>query len=78
MRFNPQNVINLLSAVFSAFSEDFSERFLITSEELIMEKKLEDILKEIYEDWCEIEKEESFGFFKFIWRTRSRRNRTCR
>jgi len=75
MRFNPQNVIILLSAVFNAL--DFPEN-PITSEELIMEEKLEDMLKEIYEDWCEIEEEEIIKFLKFIWHTRSRRNRTCR
>jgi len=52
MRFNPRNVIILLSAVFSAL--DFPKS-PITSEELIMEEKLEDMLKEIYEIRCEIE-----------------------
>jgi len=47
MRFNlPPNVIILLSVVFSAL--DFPES-PITSEELIMEEKLEDMLKEIYQ-----------------------------
>jgi len=47
MRFNPRNVIILqISAVFSAL--DFPESF-ITSEEF-MEEKLENMLKEIYED----------------------------
>jgi len=59
MRFNPRNVIILLSAVFSAL--DFPESS-ITSEEFIMEEKLEDMLKEIYEDRCEIEEEESLDF----------------
>jgi len=36
------------------------------SEELIIEEKLEDMLKEIYKDRCEIEEEESLDFFKFI------------
>jgi len=34
----------------------------ITAEKLIMEEKLEDMLKEIYEDRCEIEKKESSDF----------------
>jgi len=59
MWFNPQNVIILLSAVFSAL--DFPES-PITSEELIMEEKLKDMLKEIYEDRCKIEEEESLNF----------------
>jgi len=61
MRF-PRNVIILLSAIFSALNFPESP---ITSEEFIMEEKLEDMLKEIYEDRCEIE-EESLDFFKFI------------
>jgi len=44
MRFNPRNVIILLSAVFSAL--DFPES-LITSEEIIMKEKLEDIKRNI-------------------------------
>jgi len=47
MRFNPRNVIILLSTVlFSAL--DFPES-PITSEELIMKEKLK-VLKEIYEN----------------------------
>jgi len=34
----------------------------ITSEEFIIKKKLEDILKEIYEDRCKIEEEELLDF----------------
>jgi len=59
MRFNPRNVIILLSVVFSAL--DFPES-PITSEKLITEQKLEDMLKEIYEDQCEIEEEKSLDF----------------
>jgi len=59
MRFNLRNVIILLSAEFSVL--DFPES-PITSEELIIEKKLEDMLKEIYKNRCEIEEEESLDF----------------
>jgi len=34
----------------------------ITSEKFIMEEKLKDMLKEIYEDRCEIEEEKSLDF----------------
>jgi len=63
MQFNPQNVVILLSAVFSAL--DFPESS-ITSKELIMEEKLEDMLKEIYEDWCEIWCEKRKNHWTFL------------
>jgi len=59
MRFNPRNVIILLSTVFSAL--DFPES-PITSEKLIIEEKLEDMLKEIYEDRYEIKEKKSLNF----------------
>jgi len=38
----------------------------ITSEELIMEEKLEDVLKEIYKDRCEIEEKASLDFLNLF------------
>jgi len=55
MRFNPRNVIILLSTVFSAL--DFPKSPIML-EELIIEEKLEDMFKKIYEDRCEIEEKE--------------------
>jgi len=68
-------IIILLSAVLSAL--DFPES-PITSEELIMEEKLEDMLKEIYADRCEIEEEKLDFFNSFDVSHKSRRSRTCR
>ncbi|KYN09182.1 hypothetical protein ALC57_18709 [Trachymyrmex cornetzi] len=59
MQFNPRNVIILLSALFTVL--DFPES-PITSEEITMERKIEKMLKGIYEDYFEIEEEESLDF----------------
>jgi len=61
MRFNPRNVIILLSSILVFSALDFPEN-PITSEEFIMKENLEDMLKEIYEHRCEIEEEVSLDF----------------
>jgi len=38
----------------------------ITSKEITMKRKMEKMLKEIYEDYYEIKEEESLDFFKLI------------
>jgi len=59
VRFNPRNIIILLSTIFIAL--DFPES-PITSEELTMEQKLEGMLKQIYKDRYEIEENKSLDF----------------
>ncbi|KYN26924.1 hypothetical protein ALC57_03696 [Trachymyrmex cornetzi] len=59
MQFNPRNLIILLSAVFTVL--DFPES-PITSEEITMKRKMEKMLKDMYENYFEIEVEEALYF----------------